>query len=148
MKSRYKGVLLAVVWMLAAAAPGGAMTPGELTNLFIESYDLLEAGKLDKAQEIYHKILSEDPGNPLALNNLAAIKVKQKKYGEALKLLDQALPRAQGYKVKVNKVCDVEGVCLAFRPLALEYGNQDLEPLIRLNIQMVKAKGQGLGNRD
>ncbi|MBM4273137.1 MAG: tetratricopeptide repeat protein [Deltaproteobacteria bacterium] len=139
----YKGILLAAMWLLAAAAPGLARTPDELTQMFIASYDLLEAGKLDQAQEIYQKILGKDPGNPLALNNLAAIKVKQKKYDEALKLLEQARSRAKGYKVKVNKVCDVDGVCLAFRPLAVAYGDQDLEPLVRLNLLLVKAKMAG-----
>ncbi|MBM4294220.1 MAG: tetratricopeptide repeat protein [Deltaproteobacteria bacterium] len=148
MKPIYQAVALAALWLLAAAVSGEARTPAELTKLFIASYDLMEAGKLDKAQEIYQKILRQDPGNPLALNNLAAIKVKQKKYDEALKNLSQALPRAEGYKVKVNKVCDVEGVCMAFRPLALEYGDQDLEPLVRLNIDMVKAKMGGTGVRE
>lgn len=143
MKPVYKGMVLAAVWMLTLAAPGLARTPDELTKLFIASYDLMEAGKLDKAEEIYQKILRQDPGNPLALNNLAAIRVKQKKYDQALQYLEQALTRAKGYKVKVNKVCDMEGVCMAFRPLAVAYGDQDLEPLVRLNIQLVKAKRAG-----
>ena len=129
MKPRFQAMVLAAVWLLAGAASGEGRTPAELTKLFIASYDLLEAGKLDEAQKIYQKILRQDPGNPLALNNLAAIKVKRKKYADALKDLSQALPRAKGYKVKVNKVCDVEGACLAFRPLAVEYGDHDLEAL-------------------
>ena len=40
----------------------------------------------------------------------------------------------------MNRVCDVEGICLAFRPLEDEYGNQDLEPLIKLNMDMVKDR--------
>lgn len=40
----------------------------------------------------------------------------------------------------VNRVCDVDRICLAFRPGAVEYGTQDLEPLIALNIDMVKAR--------
>jgi len=47
---------------------------------------------------------------------------------------------AKGYKVKVNRVIEVNSLCLAFRPLQAECGDQELEPLIRLNIDMVKAK--------
>ena len=108
--------------------------------MLVESYDLLEAGKLAEAQKIYEQILKQDPGNPLALNNLGAIKVKENKYPEALAYLSQALPRAQGYKLKVNRVCDMQGLCLAFRPLEAVYGNQDLAPLVQLNLSLVKAK--------
>jgi tetratricopeptide (TPR) repeat protein len=143
MKTLAKLTALALAGILALAGPAWSLSPEEKTKLFVASYDLMEEGKLDKAEEIYHKILRYDRGNPLALNNLAAIKVKQKKYDDALKLLEQALPRAKGYKVKVNKVCDVEGVCLAFQPLAVEYGDRDLELVVRLNIQLVKTKLAG-----
>ena len=54
--------------------------------------------------------------------------------------LGLALPRAQGYKLQVNRVCDMQGLCLAFRPLEAVYGNQDLAPLVQLNLSLVKAK--------
>jgi tetratricopeptide (TPR) repeat protein len=108
--------------------------------MMIQSYDLLEAGKADEARKIYQQVLQKDPGNPLALNNLGAVMVKKGNYKEALASLEQALVRAKGYKVMVNKVCEVKGICLAFRPLGEVYGNQELEPLIRLNIRMVKTK--------
>ena len=54
--------------------------------------------------------------------------------------LGLALPRAQGYKLQVNRVCDMQGLCLAFRPLEAIYGNQDLAPLVQLNLSLVKAK--------
>lgn len=113
---------------------------GKITRMLAESYDLLAAGKLDQAKAIFQEILPQDPGNPLALNNLGAIMVKEKKYQEALKYLEQALPRAQGYKVKVNRVCAVDEVCLAFRPDLEVYGDTDLAPLVELNINMVKAR--------
>ena len=98
---------------------------------------------MTQAQKFYEQILAEDPGNPLALNNLAAIMVNQKKYPAALSYLERALPRAKGHKIRVNRVCDVQGICLAFRPLEEEYGNQELEPLIKLNMDMVKDKLKG-----
>jgi tetratricopeptide (TPR) repeat protein len=124
------------------ALPGVGLAQGEdrLQQMLIQSYDLLVEGKLDQAQKVFEEILQQYPQDPLALNNLAAIQVKKGEYLKALNHLEQALPRAKGYKVMVNRVCDVDGVCLAFRPLAQEYGNQELEPLIRLNIEMIKAK--------
>lgn len=129
------------------AATGSVLAQGEkeITQMLVTSYDLLEAGRLDQAQEIFAQVLARDPGNPLALNNLAAIKVKEKKYPEALGYLKQALPRAKGYKVMVNRVCEVDGICLAFRPLAEVYGEMELEPLVKLNIDMVRAR---LASRD
>jgi tetratricopeptide (TPR) repeat protein len=128
--------------ILALSMPGWlwAQPQDDLTQKLVQSYDLLEAGKLAQAKQLYQEILKEHPDNPLALNNLGAILVREKDYQGAMAQLEKALPRSRGYRVKVNKVCDVEGVCLAFRPLALEYGDQDLEPLIRLNVELLKAR--------
>ena len=82
-----------------------------------------------EARKVYEDILTKYPDNPLALNNLGAIYVKEQDYPRALDYLERALPKAKGYKVLVNQVCDVDRICLAFRPGAVEYGNQDLEPL-------------------
>ncbi len=134
--------LIIVVLFLVLAWTGVALAQGDgkITRMLVESYDLLEAGKLDQAKAVFQQILKADPGNPVALNNLGAVLVKEKQYREALAYLEQALPKARGYKLKVNRVCDVDGLCLAFRPLEEVYGNQDLEPLVRLNIAMVKAR--------
>jgi Tfp pilus assembly protein PilF len=137
-------VLMMAALGLALAGPARAQADAGLTKMLVESYDLLEAGQLAQAQKIYQQILKQDPGNPLALNNLGAIKVKEKKYQEALAFLTQALARAKGYKLKVNRVCDMQGVCLAYRPLEAVYGDQDLAPLVELNLRLVKAKlGEG-----
>jgi tetratricopeptide (TPR) repeat protein len=133
-------VLIAAALGLALVGPVLAQVDPVLTKKMVESYDLLEAGKLAQARELYEEILKQDPGNPLALNNLGAIKVKEQKFQEALKYLEQALPRAKGYKIKVNQVCAVDGICLAFRPLQEVYGDTELAPLIKFNIDMVKAR--------
>ena len=112
----------------------------DLFGLLVKSYDLLEAGNLAEAKKMYEEILAKQPDNPLALNNLGAVYVREKDYQQALNYLERALTQAKGYKVLVNRLCDVDGVCLAFRPMAVEYGNHDLEPLIAINIEMVKAK--------
>lgn len=40
----------------------------------------------------------------------------------------------------MNRVCDLGGTCLAFRPLMDAYADQELEPLIQLNIALLKAR--------
>ena len=131
---------LLISLLLAGTGPALPQGDPEVTRMLVDSYDLLEAGQPDQAKAIFQDILQRDPGNPLALNNLAAVLVKEKKYREALKNLERALPRAKGYKIKVNRVCAVDGLCLAFRPLQEVYGDQDLAPLVQLNINMVKAR--------
>jgi tetratricopeptide (TPR) repeat protein len=131
-------VVLVAALALALTAPVWA--DAGITKMLVTSYDLLEAGKLAEAEKIYEQILKQDPGNPLALNNLGAIKVKENNFPEALAYLSQALDRAQGYKLKVNRVCDMQGICLAFRPLEAVYGNQDLAPLVQLNLSLVEGK--------
>ena len=135
-------IMIALVFSLLLAWSGGVLAQGDgkIIQRLVESYDLLEAGNLDQAKARFQEILRLDPGNPLALNNLGYIAVKEKRYEEALKDLEQALPRARGYKVRINRVCDVEGICLAFRPLQAVYGEQDLAPLVQLNLEMVKAR--------
>jgi tetratricopeptide (TPR) repeat protein len=131
---------LLVALILYGWGPVKAGGPDDLSRLLIKSYDLMEAGKYDQAQKIYQEVLKLDPGNPLALNNLGAIMVKKEKYPEALGYLEEALTRAKGYQVMVNRVCDVEGLCLAFRPMLAVYGNQELEPLVKMNLKLIKAK--------
>lgn len=132
------GAVLALILLL----PGWlyAQQPDDLKQKLIRSYDLIEEGRLEEAKQLYREILQEYQDNPLALNNLAAIMVKERDYPGAMAFLNKALPRAKGYRVKVDKVCEVEGICLAFRPFGEAYGEQDLEPLIRLNLELLKHK--------
>ncbi len=130
-------VILLLAWTTSAPGQGGQ---AKIQQLLVSSYDLLEAGKLDQARSVFEKLLKQDPNNPLVLNNLAAVLAKEQKYGEALTYLEKALPRARGYRVKVNRVCGVEGLCLAFRPAEEVYGDQELAPLVQLNLEMVKAR--------
>ncbi len=121
-----------------AAKAKKAAKPMDVGKMLIMSFDMIEKGKMADAQKTLEKVLKQDPGNPLALNNLASIMVKQKKFDKADTYLNQALPRAKGYMVQVNRVCTVGGICMAFKPVAGGTGNQELEPLIKMNIDMVK----------
>jgi Tfp pilus assembly protein PilF len=134
-------ILLVLALLLAWAGTAPAQNDqARINRMLVESYDLLEAGRLDQAKAVFERILKLDPGNPLALNNLGAVLVREKKYPEALKHLELALPRAKDYLVKINRVCDAQQICLAYRPAEAVYGNQELLPLINLNIQLVKAR--------
>ena len=123
---------------MALAAKKAKPKPEDVNKMLLDSYMLLEKGKFDKAKALLEKILKKDPGNPLALNNLAAVMVKKKIFDKADTYLNQALPRAKGYMVQINRVCQVGGICLAFKPVIGGTGNQELAPLVLLNIDMIK----------
>ncbi len=122
----------------AAAKKGKAEAELDVGKALLDSFDLIEKGKYDAADKIIDQILQKDPGNPLALNNKAAIMVKKKKLDKADTYLNQALPRAKGYMVQVNRVCSIGGICQAFKPAPGGQGNQDLAQLVMMNIDMVK----------
>ncbi len=131
--------LLAVLMglILFYPLPAGAQTGGSLVRMLNEGYDLLEQGKIDQAQKFYEEMLKKYPGNPLALNNLAAVLVKKGQYEQALAYLREALPRAAGYKVRVERVCDVNSVCTAYRLTEDVMGTEELDNLIKINMNMV-----------
>ena len=138
--------VIAIVVALALCGAGAAFAakakPAAELNIskaLLDSYDLLEKKQYKKDDAILVKILAKDPGNPLALNNKASIMVSEKKFDKADTFLNQALPKAKGFMVQVNRVCSVGNICLAFRPVTSGTGNQDLEPLIKMNIEMVKG---------
>lgn len=111
----------------------------DVSKALIDSYELLSKAKYAQAEKLLEKVLAKDPGNPLALNNMASVMVGMKKFDKADTYLNQALPKAKGYMVQVNRVCTVGNICMAFKPVSGGTGNQDLEPLIKMNIEMVKG---------
>lgn len=136
-----------LAFCLAVLVAGGNLPVGaqrqealDLMEPLVKSYDLLEAGNLSEAKRLYEELLQKYPDNPVVLNNLGAIYVRERDFQRALNCLERALPQAKGYRVLVNRVCDVDGICLAFRPAAVEYGSHELAPLIAINLEMVKAK--------
>ena len=129
-------LVLCTAGLAFAAKEKGEM---DVNKMLMSSFEMMEKGKFKEAQAVLEKVLQKDPGNPLALNNLAAVMVKAKKFDKADTYLNQALPRAKGYMVQVNRVCSVGNICLAFKPVSSGTGNQDLEPLIKMNIEMVKG---------
>ncbi len=135
-RTQIKVICLALVLALCGAGMALAADEGKA---FSDSYMLISQGKYVQAQKILEQILAKDPGNPLALNNLAAAMVGEKKFDKADTYLNQALPKAQGYMVEVNRVCSVGNICVALSPVSGKMGNQDLGPLVKMNIEMVKG---------
>src|SRR5664280_2081375 len=92
--------LTALLLALSLIAPGLIWAQGQagVAGRLNAGYDWLEQGKFDQAQKVFEEVLRQDPGHPLALNNLAAIMVKQGNYDQAAACLKQALPRARGFK--------------------------------------------------
>lgn len=111
----------------------------DITKALLESYRLIEEKEYRKAEALLDKILAKDPGNPLALNNKASIMVYEKKFYKADTFLNQALTKSKGHMVQVNRICSVGNACMTFKPVAMGTNNQDLEPLIKMNIEMVKG---------
>ncbi len=137
-RTSVKILCLVLALVLCGAVMAFAQKAKDVNAMLIESYDLLEQGKFDAAEKNLKAVLAQDPGNPLALNNMAAVMVKKKKFDKADTYLKQALPRAKGYMVQINRVCQVGGICLAFKPVVGSTGNQELAPLVMLNQDMVK----------
>jgi tetratricopeptide (TPR) repeat protein len=122
---------------LYSAGPVPAADHGNIARMINSGYDLLETGKFDQAQKVYEELLRQYPEHPLALNNLGAIMCKKGKYEQALAYLNQALPQAKGFRVNLNRVCDVEGVCAAYRMSDNPREGEDLEWVIKSNIIMI-----------
>ncbi len=134
---------LMLALLLALPGPALAQADGVLAQKINAGYDLLERGKFDQAQKIYEEILTKQPNHPIALNNLAAISCKQGKFEQALAQLNRALPQAKGYKITLNRVCNVDGVCAAYRMSQDQFGQESLEDLVKLNILMVNMAAAG-----
>ena len=127
--------------ILGNAGPALAQMDRDIVQMLNSGYDLLEQGKYDQAQRLYEEMLRQHPGNPLALNNLAAIMSKKGHYDQAMAYLTQALPRAEGFKVRVERVCDVDSVCTAYRLSNEVMGTEELVDLIKINMNMVGIAG-------
>jgi len=135
-RTQIKVICLALVLALCGAGVALAADEGKALS---DSFTLISQGKYVQAQKLLDQVLAKDPGNPLALNNLATVMVGMKKFDKAETYLKQALPNAQGYMVEANRMCRVDNICMAFKPVSGKTGNQDLGPLIKMNIEMVQG---------
>jgi tetratricopeptide (TPR) repeat protein len=137
-KPALKCMAILLVLACCLAEPASAQSENDLAARLNSGYEMLEKGELDRARQLYEEMLHQYPGNPVALNNLAAILARQGNYEAALSLLNQALGRARGYLVLVDRVCDLESICTAVRVGRDNMVGGDLEDLIKSNILMVR----------
>jgi tetratricopeptide (TPR) repeat protein len=75
-----------------AQAEDGAWILTQMAHLY------LTTGNLDKSEKMLHQALAMFPGYHYALGNLAKVRIQQKRYGEAVELLQQryqAAPHAE-----------------------------------------------------
>jgi|WetSurMetagenome_2_1015567.scaffolds.fasta_scaffold185653_2 tetratricopeptide (TPR) repeat protein len=144
--SKVIAIVLALTFIATASAAfaQGICPPAKITgsieSILSRGYCLFIAGKYKEAEKEFQLALQKDPGNPVALNDLAAVYVKENKLDKADTTLKEALPKAKGYKILVNRVCGVQDICLALEPYKVGGGNQDLGELVQMNINMVEAK--------
>jgi Tfp pilus assembly protein PilF len=136
--TRLRLIVILVALSLFGPGSGWAQDQGEVARMLNSGFDLLEQGNYQQAQKLYEEVLKKDPTHPLALNNLGAIMVKQGKYDPALDYLRRALPRAKGFKVAIDRVCNVDSVCAACRMSERQLGSEDLDGVVRSNILMVE----------
>jgi tetratricopeptide (TPR) repeat protein len=137
-KPALKCMAILLVLSCCLAGPALAQSENDLAARLNAGYEMLEKGELDRARQLYEEMLRQYPGNPVALNNLAAILARTGKHEEALRLLTEALGRARGYRVLVDRLCDLESVCTAVRVGRDNMVGGDLEDLIKSNILMVR----------
>ena len=78
-KTRWLAAIL-VAWSLLAPGRLEAQDPEGISKSLQAGFTLLEQGKLHQARGVLQGVLRQDPTQPLALNNLAAILGKQGKY--------------------------------------------------------------------
>ncbi|MHB8068455.1 MAG: tetratricopeptide repeat protein [Desulfobaccales bacterium] len=142
-RSLIQFVILLPALLLTFCGPALSQGDAAVAAKINAGYDLLEQGKYAEARKVYEEVLQKQPDHPLALNNLAAISCKQGKYDEALALLKKALPKAGGYKVTLNRVCNVDGVCAAYRMDKDGSGQENLEDVIKSNMVMVSMAAGG-----
>jgi tetratricopeptide (TPR) repeat protein len=102
----------------ARSAPkGGELMKEEAFTALVKGYDLFRAGKYEAAEEKFKEALKADPHNPFALNNVAALKERQGKPGEAMGILVPALYYAIIYNDKLTQDIFPRGLTAAAKPL-------------------------------
>jgi tetratricopeptide (TPR) repeat protein len=130
--------VILVAFSLIGPGLARAQNQGAVAKMLNRGFSLLEAGNYIQAQRVYEEVLKKDPTQPLALNNLAAIMVKHRKYAKASEYLQRALPRAKGCRVAINRVCNIDSICAASLATGQGFGTEDLDKVVRTNLLMVK----------
>jgi tetratricopeptide (TPR) repeat protein len=81
----------------AVQPPGGTQTAGEADVRYGEALLAQRKGDLNRAEALYQKVLTFDPGHVRALNNLGVIYMAQKKREKAIAVLSRAVVLKKDY---------------------------------------------------
>jgi tetratricopeptide (TPR) repeat protein len=133
----FKIIPILLVWLFCDAGLVLAQGDQGITKTLQSSYDLMGTGKFDQAQKVLEELLKRDPGNSFALNGLAVIMVKKGKNPQALDYLKQALVRAKGQRMTMDRPCDIGGLCIGLPVTESTPFSEDFEQIIKLNIVAV-----------
>jgi colicin import membrane protein len=82
---------LLMLWLLTAPWLAQAKASEDYAVRFAKAQSLTKQGDDSAASEIYEALIKQDPSQPQAYNNLAAIKARHGEYKQAQALLEQAL---------------------------------------------------------
>ncbi len=77
--------------LVSTSVPRPAGLSDDLANLAQEATDHFQSGRLEKAEEMFEKVVDKDPDNVYALSNLGVVRFKLQKFAEAEKVLKKAV---------------------------------------------------------
>src|ERR1700694_294062 len=88
------------LFLLASLVVGGLTAKAQVNVLIAKGNEYYQQSQFDLAAAQYQKALDAEPGNATAQYNLANALQKQKKYDEAVRMLDQlaSTPAAKNLK--------------------------------------------------
>jgi Flp pilus assembly protein TadD len=126
--------LLAPAWAQPRLLSEDAYTPLSL------SYQYMKSGKIGAARVQLEQVIQADPFNAYALNNLAVVSEQQGSLKEALAYLLDAQTHAAEYTEKPEELCQVGGLCMAFKPSQAQGSRSSIAALVHGNLNLLKIK--------
>lgn len=111
-----------------------------LLALLGKANSLVGLGQIDRADEIYEKVLDIQPGNPYALAELAVLRASEGRDEEAEKIFRQALS-----KDPENYTCSYEGLGILYlKQGKLKDAKESFKKAIKINPDIEYKKYNGL----
>jgi hypothetical protein len=113
------------------------------------SYDLIKQKNYDSAQSVLDEVLLKDPGNALALNNLAYIMITKKDCGKANDYLEKSLERSKGFKIHnmriqiVSRCQKAFGLISVCQPVMTDSESAEFEPVVKENLKELQNMMRG-----
>jgi hypothetical protein len=130
----------AAVGAFAAGICPSSSIKGDLESGLSRGYCDFKEGNLQGAKSACEATLKQYPGNPVALNNLGCVAMKEGNYGKACGYFQEAMPKARGYRMQVNSMSTANDLCTAVEPYRCGTGACDLGPIAQTNYNMARTK--------